>query len=436
LHQEQGARGFSFEIEDAPPEAPNLGRLDLDWAELEAAGANLDADPVSPDPAPVGRVPAPSGAGTPLMPHAAAGRSQGPPRPLLAAFAEQNPESAPTDPGAPHQASPAGAPAEPACSEPEAPELRSHSEQPKVRRLQFPAAGALQRPSPRPSTRFADSVGRSRATADSASDLSSQGAAPPEDLPTSGFDDGDAEGETGPEPSHAAPLLRKAGTLLRAAKGTASELGGRGFDSGRLLAAQMSDALRERLERFERLEPRADGETEPRVTDGATKARVPRRASLGWVKKSAGPSLALAAALCMFIGSRHLLGKGGVELSSTTPAIPDLGELDQPSTRTEAAAVSAAPVPGAPVGPPPPMVSEVVPLPPGMAWPGKGLLEVVTSEDELVYVDGVFTGRGPLRRVPVSPGAHEVSIRKEGSERQGTAEVQLGKTTRALFQRK
>ena len=76
------------------------------------------------------------------------------------------------------------------------------------------------------------------------------------------------------------------------------------------------------------------------------------------------------------------------------------------------------------------------PLPAGMVWPGKGLLEVVTSEDELVYVDGVFTGRGPLRRVPVAPGAHEISIRKEGSERHGTADVEPGRTTRALFQRK
>jgi hypothetical protein len=82
------------------------------------------------------------------------------------------------------------------------------------------------------------------------------------------------------------------------------------------------------------------------------------------------------------------------------------------------------------------MATEQAELPPGMAWPGKGLLEVVTSEDELVYVDGVFTGRGPLRRVPVTPGEHEVSIRKEGSVRQGTATVESGRTTRAIFRGK
>ena len=49
------------------------------------------------------------------------------------------------------------------------------------------------------------------------------------------------------------------------------------------------------------------------------------------------------------------------------------------------------------------------------------------------YVDGVFTGRGPLRRIPVAPGDHEVSIRAEGKERTGTVSVQLNKNTRAVF---
>jgi len=68
-----------------------------------------------------------------------------------------------------------------------------------------------------------------------------------------------------------------------------------------------------------------------------------------------------------------------------------------------------------------------------MSWPGKGLIEVVTAEEELIYVDGVFTGRGPLRRIPVTPGSHEIKIKSGGSERQGIAEVELGRATRAVF---
>jgi hypothetical protein len=79
------------------------------------------------------------------------------------------------------------------------------------------------------------------------------------------------------------------------------------------------------------------------------------------------------------------------------------------------------------------MVSEVTALPEGLSWPGKGLIEVVTSEDELIYIDGVFTGRGPLRRVPVTPGKHDVAIKKGGEERTGTVVVEAEKNTRAVF---
>lgn len=72
-------------------------------------------------------------------------------------------------------------------------------------------------------------------------------------------------------------------------------------------------------------------------------------------------------------------------------------------------------------------------MPDGLSWPGKGLIEVVTTEDELIYVDGVFTGRGPLRRIPVGPGDHEVSVKKDGQERQGVVAVQVDRCTRAVF---
>ena len=74
-----------------------------------------------------------------------------------------------------------------------------------------------------------------------------------------------------------------------------------------------------------------------------------------------------------------------------------------------------------------------LPMPEGLSWPGKGLIEVVTSEDELIYVDGVFTGRGPLRRIPVGPGDHEITIKSGSSERRGTVVVKDNRCSRAVF---
>lgn len=353
------------------------------------------------------------------MPHAAAAKTIGSPRPLLTAFAPLVPPSA----GSATQ--------------------ESSSASPEVRRLRFPAAAPKLKPSPRPSTRFADSVGQGRPAIESSSDLGIDQSVPPEDLPQPGSQASTADParDLAAEPGL---LLRRAGALFSSAKDTALDLSGRGLESGRVLAHQMSDALRERLER-KRPEadepkrsipsPRPHAEALPPTSDLPQLAA--RRQLLALGRQGAGPLLALVAALGMFLGSRHILGSGGIGLSSTAPAIPELGELSKASpgarTTTPKANAPAADGSGTPAGPPPAMATEVIALPPGMAWPGKGLLEVVTSEDELVYVDGVFTGRGPLRRVPVTPGEHEVSIRKEGSVRQGTAKVEPNRTTRAVF---
>jgi hypothetical protein len=73
-------------------------------------------------------------------------------------------------------------------------------------------------------------------------------------------------------------------------------------------------------------------------------------------------------------------------------------------------------------------------LPSGAAYPGRGLLEVVTSERELVYVDGIFIGRGPLRRIPLLPGKHGILIRNGGTERGTEAELRVGASTRVHFE--
>jgi hypothetical protein len=60
---------------------------------------------------------------------------------------------------------------------------------------------------------------------------------------------------------------------------------------------------------------------------------------------------------------------------------------------------------------------------------GKGLLEVSTGDKHRIYVDGVFVGPGPLRRIPLTPGAHEVRISLDGVERATTAEVRSNRRT-------
>jgi hypothetical protein len=53
-----------------------------------------------------------------------------------------------------------------------------------------------------------------------------------------------------------------------------------------------------------------------------------------------------------------------------------------------------------------------LPLPPGVViTKSKGLLEVETGGKQAIYVDDVFVGRGPMRRVPLEPGSHNVELR-------------------------
>src|SRR5690606_32912936 len=149
-----------------------------------------------------------------------------------------------------------------------------------------------------------------------------------------------------------------------------------------------------------------------------------------------------AASLVYFAGTHFLGTEGTVALSKAVsgPEVPELGSLDNGPPRGAKKKNAAAPTGGAdspnPKAPkeeagPSPMQTEVTDMPAGLSWPGKGLIEVVTSEEELIYVDGVFTGRGPLRRIPVTPGKHEISIRTENSERTGTVEVTANRNTRA-----
>ena len=71
------------------------------------------------------------------------------------------------------------------------------------------------------------------------------------------------------------------------------------------------------------------------------------------------------------------------------------------------------------------------PLPPGIAVADdKGLLEVVTNSRESIYVGGAFVGRGPIRRVELGAGPHQVRIREGAEEREFTVNIQKGRRAR------
>ncbi|MBX3129724.1 MAG: response regulator [Polyangiaceae bacterium] len=74
---------------------------------------------------------------------------------------------------------------------------------------------------------------------------------------------------------------------------------------------------------------------------------------------------------------------------------------------------------------------ETLPLPPGTdVSDGKGLLEVDIAGKDAIYVGGTFVGRGPMRRIQLDPGTHEVKLRTPGEESTHAVEISGGVRTR------
>lgn len=325
-------------------------------------------------------------------------------------------------------------------------------------------------------TRFSKSIGAQepRPPLDSEPEAGDQEApsveppkmAPPEDLPGREHELlAHADGATwNTDTPSAREVWQRARSSWRRASQQAVALGGQGLRAGKMLAESASDKVRERLrqaadERSARAHLQSASEARP-LTDLPSEAVAPAhpisshpnkagRLILGLARaagrKAAAPASAALAATVVYFAGSHLLGTDAhIALSKTArgPEVPNLGTLDendqpkgeeksapQSPNGEEAAQSSEKPAQSGPA----PMETEVTEMPKGMSWPGKGLIEVVTSQEELVYVDGVFTGRGPLRRIPVSPGEHEVSIRMDGKERKGSVKVLADKNTRAVF---
>jgi hypothetical protein len=264
----------------------------------------------------------------------------------------------------------------------------------------------------------------------------------------------------GSETPTAAELWAQARTGLFQAGKLAKTASEKGWEKGWSAATVMSAALRARLEQARVAQPpdeevgavSAEFAADPAPASQAGRApaaeshrpsvavkaktgrSVPAHLLLRGARSLAAPLAACAAAAIVYQAGSHFLGSASdIALSKSAPAVPELGELQSPAVAPATRTGASAP-PGKSAGSgPPAMQVESTEMPQGLSWPGKGLIEVVTAEDELIYVDGVFTGRGPLRRVPVTPGEHEVRIKQDGSERSGAVSVELDRCTRAVF---
>ena len=142
------------------------------------------------------------------------------------------------------------------------------------------------------------------------------------------------------------------------------------------------------------------------------------------------PALAAlgAAGACYVLVASLVPTPGNTDAPAEDAAAADAPGLASPSLASSVPNdITAAPAPAADVEA---AQTEQLPLPEGLSWPGKGLIEVVTGGRELIYVDGVFTGRGPLRLIPVAPGNHEVVLRTESSERKHVVDVAVDRRTR------
>lgn len=472
--------GFSFQLSETPPpaktrdEAP-LDELDLDLQDFGAWEAPLDTPPKD--------------AALPLEDEPvldfSLGKQELTPAPSESALSSS--ESVETQqPAAPelkHETAPGTSSATPA----------SETKTPRIKKIQFPAKkpkasspqlneAAPSPPPSKPKTRFSESISAPAV----ASRLLDEGdSEPPPRLDESAeknelaFPDDLPHGELGRPLNEWASETPDAKQIWQAARKTWSQgkrqairLGGQGFRASRALAEGVGEKLRERMEASQQeKEARAvleqasanselndSGSQDAGSATPATSPRAPvPKASTGVLvrlgkataKKLVAPLSAAAAASLVYLGGTHFLGvEGGVGLNhmSSATEIPDLGTLEEPNEATEEDDASdqgkvdrraAAPSDSQTESEDQPqageMQVEIAPMPDGLSWPGKGLIEVVTSEEEVIYVDGVFTGRGPLRRIPVSPGEHEVSIRTGGTKRGGKVQVEINKNTRAVF---
>ncbi|MBK7578750.1 MAG: response regulator [Myxococcales bacterium] len=170
--------------------------------------------------------------------------------------------------------------------------------------------------------------------------------------------------------------------------------------------------------------PRASKRSLDEVSAKSVSSRAPAPAKALTEDKPMAPAkivlIVLGAAIAAF-------GAVTVVRSQLKPA--PVGETAAVATETALPAVSK---PAAP--PAVKLAVEDLGIGPGTAVTSdKGLIEVDIGEKHPIYIDGTFVGRGPLRKAPVMPGAHEVVIKAPTGELSVQVDVKVGRRSRVTL---
>jgi hypothetical protein len=243
--------------------------------------------------------------------------------------------------------------------------------------------------------------------------------------------------ETRPEPAPAKPKTPPPLSLAEALKRDSSpeivlsaEVGAHESehaareDSSPAIAPVTAPLDHAREERRSEGLPRPDAEAvedeqEPATERPAPRSRMGDRA-LGAVRVAfiTAAAAALSYGVVRFAVAPRFVG------NSSPPA-----QAAAPDTRS--APVASAAKPPAAIRAAAPRIEDLE-LPSGIpVAPDKGLLEIDIGERHALYVDGVFVGRGPMRRVPLQPGKHEVEVRaSSGEPAKHEVSVRQGRRTR------
>ncbi len=175
--------------------------------------------------------------------------------------------------------------------------------------------------------------------------------------------------------------------------------------------------------------PRLEDETPAAMAaSGSTKASGPK-----WLRGAGTIGAAAAAGLVAYFGVRMLMAPGAAAetgMPEQAPAAAAEAPLEDPS-----AEAAPAPEPAAKKKQEA-QVGAKVKLTTGDAPDDitldadKGLLELNTGARHSIYVDGMFVGRGPRRRVPLGTGKHDVVIKLNGEElKQEGVQIEAQRTT-------
>jgi len=153
-----------------------------------------------------------------------------------------------------------------------------------------------------------------------------------------------------------------------------------------------------------------------------------RTVSVPSPRSRAVPLIATAGATALLLALGVYVGREPVSVPSapsaltalTTP-VPSIGRSATPLTELASASPPASPWPvaasasaAADLAP----VGDDLPLPAGVPMnAAQGMLDIETGGRESIFVDGAELGRGPVLRLMLSPGVHEVRVRARAEER-------------------